>query len=136
MCQHLSMLTIYFIKMDQFQIRFTFDDFIKSRKLRGLAESSVGSVCIWRTFQYCLEYFRYFITSSVSISFDGSFFDRIVIVFQHGLNIFFFSSFFRNQWLRIFGTHKSNPSNSRLTWTNATNENNLTYRVLEKNLNR
>ena len=127
MCQHLSMLTIYLIKMDQFQIRFTFDDFIKSRKLRGLAESSVGSVCIWRTF-------------SVNISFDGSFFDKIVIVFQHGLNIFFFFfffflCFFRNKWLRIFGIHGSNPSNSKLTWTNATNENNLTYRVLEKNLN-
>ena len=42
-----------------------------SRDHRAFVGLSMGSVATWRTFQYCLDYFRYFMPSSGSISNKG-----------------------------------------------------------------
>ena len=38
----------------------------------------MGSVATWHTFQYCLDYFRYFMPMSGSLTADGDFMDQIV----------------------------------------------------------
>ncbi len=42
-----------------------------SRDHRAFCGFSMGSVATWRTFQYCLDYFRYFMPSSGSLTQDG-----------------------------------------------------------------
>lgn len=42
-----------------------------SRDHRAFCGFSMGSVTTWRTFQYCLAYFRYFFPSSGAITSDG-----------------------------------------------------------------
>ncbi|OUP01117.1 hypothetical protein B5F37_08375 [Drancourtella sp. An210] len=49
----------------------------------------MGSVATWRTFQYCLDYFRYFMPSSGSLSFDGEDMASIVRDSGHEWNDFF-----------------------------------------------
>jgi predicted peptidase len=41
-----------------------------SRGHRGFGGFSMGSVATWRTFQYCLDYFRYFLPMSCGTSLD------------------------------------------------------------------
>lgn len=45
----------------------------KSRDHRGFGGFSMGSVATWHTFQYCLDYFRYFMPMSGSLSSDGGY---------------------------------------------------------------
>jgi hypothetical protein len=45
-------------------------DIMKSRDHRGFGGFSMGSVATWRTFQYCLDYFRYFLPMSCGTSLD------------------------------------------------------------------
>ncbi|MGI6177858.1 MAG: alpha/beta hydrolase-fold protein [Eubacterium sp.] len=45
-------------------------DFAASRDHRGFGGFSMGSVATWRTFEYCLDYFRYFIPMSCGTSLD------------------------------------------------------------------
>ncbi len=54
------------------------EDLIAARDHRGFGGFSMGSVTTWRTFEYCLDYFRYFAPSSGSITTDGSYMDDIV----------------------------------------------------------
>lgn len=44
------------------------DDLIASRDHRGFGGFSMGSVATWRTFQYALDYFRYFLPMSCGTS--------------------------------------------------------------------
>jgi hypothetical protein len=46
------------------------DDLIASRDHRGFGGFSMGSVATWRTFQYGLDYFRYFLPMSCGTSLD------------------------------------------------------------------
>jgi hypothetical protein len=46
------------------------EDLIKSRVHRGFGGFSMGSVATWRTFQYCLDYFQYFLPMSCGTSLD------------------------------------------------------------------
>jgi predicted alpha/beta superfamily hydrolase len=46
------------------------EDLRKSRNHRGFGGFSMGSVATWRTFQYCLDYFRYFLPMSCGTSLD------------------------------------------------------------------
>ena len=49
-----------------------------SRDHRAFCGFSMGSVATWRTFQYGLDYFRYFMPSSGSLTSDGEYMDSIV----------------------------------------------------------
>lgn len=50
----------------------TLEAFRASRNHRGFAGFSMGSVNAWHTFQYCLDYFGWFIPISGSVPSDGS----------------------------------------------------------------
>lgn len=60
-----------------------------SRDHRAFCGFSMGSVATWRTFQYCLDYFRYCMPSSGSLSFDGEDMASIVRDSGHEWNDFF-----------------------------------------------
>lgn len=60
-----------------------------SRDHRGFGGFSMGSVATWRTFQYCLDYFRYFSPSSGSFTSDGQFMNDIVTNAGYGAEDFF-----------------------------------------------
>lgn len=49
-----------------------------SRDHRAFCGFSMGSVTTWRTFQYCLAYFRYFFPSSGAITSDGGLLAKFV----------------------------------------------------------
>ena len=53
-------------------------DLIAAREHRAFMGFSMGSVTTWRTFEYCLDYFRYFFPSSGAITSDGEYMDNIV----------------------------------------------------------
>lgn len=54
------------------------EELIAAREHRGFGGFSMGSVTTWRTFEYCLDYFRYFMPMSGSLTTDGSYMDNIV----------------------------------------------------------
>ena len=60
-----------------------------SRDHRAFCGFSMGSVATWRTFQYCLDYFRYFMPSSGSLTSDGEYMADIVRDSGHDWNDFF-----------------------------------------------
>ncbi|HIR12788.1 MAG TPA: hypothetical protein IAB31_02550 [Candidatus Choladousia intestinavium] len=60
-----------------------------SRDHRVFCGFSMGSVATWRTFQYCLDEFRYFMPSSGSLTTDGDFMASIVRDSGHSWNDFF-----------------------------------------------
>ena len=49
-----------------------------SRDHRAFSGFSMGSVATWRTFEYCLDYFRYFMPSSGNLTSDGEYMASIV----------------------------------------------------------
>lgn len=53
-------------------------DLIAARDHRAFMGFSMGSVTTWRTFEYCLGYFRYFFPSSGAITSSGAYMDNIV----------------------------------------------------------
>lgn len=53
-------------------------DLIASRDHRAFMGFSMGSVTTWRTFEYCLDYFRYFFPSSGAITSSGDYMDNVV----------------------------------------------------------
>ena len=53
-------------------------DLIAARDHRAFMGFSMGSVTTWRTFEYCLDYFRYFFPSSGAITSSGDYMDNIV----------------------------------------------------------
>ncbi|MDE7263371.1 MAG: hypothetical protein K2N64_01740 [Anaeroplasmataceae bacterium] len=64
-------------------------DLIASRDHRSFMGFSMGSVTTWRTFEYCLDYFRYFFPSSGSITSSGSYMENIVKKSGYTANDFF-----------------------------------------------
>ena len=60
-----------------------------SRDHRAFVGLSMGSVTTWRTFQYCLDYFRYFMPSSGSISNNGHVLAEMVRKQNHSWQDFF-----------------------------------------------
>lgn len=60
-----------------------------SRDHRAFCGFSMGSVATWRTFQYCLDYFRYFMPSSGSLTSDGEAMASIVRDSGHEWDDFF-----------------------------------------------
>ena len=60
-----------------------------SRDHRAFAGFSMGSVATWRTFQYCLDYFRYFLPSSGSLTTDGAYMADLVRGSGHAWDDFF-----------------------------------------------
>lgn len=49
-----------------------------SRDHRAFCGFSMGSVATWRTFQHCLDYFRYFMPSSGNLTSDGEYMASMV----------------------------------------------------------
>lgn len=60
-----------------------------SREHRAFAGFSMGSVATWRTFQYCLDYFRYFLPSSGGLTTDGAYMAELVQDSGRAWNDFF-----------------------------------------------
>lgn len=60
-----------------------------SRDHRGFGGFSMGSVNTWHTFQYCLDYFRYFLPMSGSFTTDGEYMADIVRGSGHTAEDFF-----------------------------------------------
>lgn len=60
-----------------------------SRDHRAFAGFSMGSVATWRTFQYCLDEFRYFMPSSGNLTSDGEYMASMVRESGHTWNDFF-----------------------------------------------
>lgn len=60
-----------------------------SRDHRAFCGFSMGSVATWHTFQYCLDYFRYFLPSSGNLTSDGEYMADIVRDSGHEWNDFF-----------------------------------------------
>lgn len=65
------------------------DGLRESRDHRAFCGFSMGSVTTWRTFQYCLDYFRYFMPSSGSLTTDGDYMASIVRDSGHNWDNFF-----------------------------------------------
>lgn len=61
----------------------------KARDYQAFVGLSMGSVTTWRTFQYCLDYFRYFMPSSGSINNHGEVMAQMVKNQGHKWNDFF-----------------------------------------------
>nr|WP_242951696.1 hypothetical protein [Clostridium felsineum] len=55
----------------------------QSRDHRGFGGFSMGSVTTWRTFEYCLDYFRYFLPMSGEFMDDGNLTFRIKKGYAH-----------------------------------------------------
>lgn len=53
-------------------------DLVSARDHRAFMGFSMGSVATWRTFEFCLDYFRYFFPSSGAITSNQDDMDRIV----------------------------------------------------------
>lgn len=60
-----------------------------SRDHRAFCGFSMGSVATWRTFQYCLDYFRYFMPSSGNLTSDGEYMASLVRDSGHEWDDFF-----------------------------------------------
>ena len=60
-----------------------------SRDHRAFCGFSMGSVATWRTFEHCLDAFRYFLPSSGSLTTDGQFMADLVRDSGHAWNDFF-----------------------------------------------
>lgn len=61
----------------------------ESRSHRAFAGFSMGSVTTWHTFQYCMDYFRYFLPSSGNLTSDGAYMERLVTEAGYGSEDFF-----------------------------------------------
>ncbi len=67
----------------------SYEDIVASRDHRGFAGFSMGSVQTWRTFQYNLDAFRYFMPSSGNVGSSGEAYANIVRSFGYDWNDFF-----------------------------------------------
>lgn len=64
-------------------------ELIESRSHRAFAGFSMGSVTTWHTFQYCMDYFRYFLPSSGNLTSDGAYMEQLVTDAGYGPKDFF-----------------------------------------------
>lgn len=67
----------------------TLEGIRRSRDHRAFCGFSMGSVATWRTFQHCLDYFRYFMLSSGNLTTDGEYMASLVRDSGHEWNDFF-----------------------------------------------
>ncbi len=65
------------------------EELIESRSHRAFAGFSMGSVTTWHTFQYCMDYFRYFLPSSGNLTSDGAYMEQLVTDAGYGPEDFF-----------------------------------------------
>ncbi|MGI6230179.1 MAG: alpha/beta hydrolase-fold protein [Tractidigestivibacter sp.] len=70
----------------------TLAGFAASRDHRGFAGFSMGSVNTWHTFEYCLDYFRWFMPMSGAITSDGATMTQMVSDQGHTADDFFIYS--------------------------------------------
>ena len=68
------------------------EGFAASRDHRGFAGFSMGSVNTWHTFQYCLDYFRWFMPMSGSLTSDGEAMAQMITDQGHTADDFFIYS--------------------------------------------
>ena len=110
------------------------EDLKASRDHRAFCGFSMGSVTTWRTFEYCLDYFRYFAPSSGSFTQDGKYMDDIVKNAGHSWNDFFI--------IAITGTDdfaasafeqqiKNMRNYDSFRYSDTEKEGNLTFRIKE-----
>lgn len=111
------------------------EDLIASRNHRGFGGFSMGSVTTWRTFEYCLDYFRYFLPMSGSFTTDGSYMDNIVKNSGYEWNDFFIvaitgtSDFAASAFEQQIESMKEYTDSFR--YSDNEKEGNLTYRIRE-----
>lgn len=103
------------------------EDLKAAREHRAFCGFSMGSVTTWRTFEYCLDYFRYFAPSSGSLTTDGKYMDDIVKNSGHSWNDFFI--------IAITGTEDFAASSFRQQIENMQNYESFRYSDTEKDGN-
>ena len=110
----------------------------ESRIHRAFAGFSMGSVTTWHTFQYCLDYFRYFLPSSGNLTSDGAYMEQLVTDAGYGPEDFFIYAMSGTEDFAY--TAFTDQIQAMLNapggiFTEADNENsgNLAYRVQEGN---
>ena len=109
-------------------------DLIAARDHRAFMGFSMGSVTTWRTFEYCLDYFRYFFPSSGAITSSGSYMENVVKNSGYGVKDFFIYAMSGTNDFAYSGfTSQINAMLATDTFTEADNEKegNLAYRVKE-----
>lgn len=109
-----------------------------SRNHRGFGGFSMGSVATWRTFQYCLDYFRYFSPSSGNLTSDGQFMSDIVTDAGYDADDFFIYAMSGTEDFAYSGFNAQiaamkGLSNGVFVEANQEQEGNLAYRVVEGN---
>ncbi len=111
------------------------EDLKASRDYRGFGGFSMGSVATWRTFEYCLDYFRYFLPSSGSLTTDGSYMDEIVKNSGHSWDDFFIvaitgtEDFAASSFARQIEAMKEYTDSFR--YSDNKEDGNLTYQIKE-----
>lgn len=109
-----------------------------SRDHRGFGGFSMGSVATWRTFQYCLDYFRYFSPSSGNLTSDGQFMGDIVTDTGYDADDFFIYAMSGTEDFAYSGftaqiAAMAGLSNGVFVEADQEREGNLAYRVVEGN---
>lgn len=107
-----------------------------SRDHRAFGGFSMGSVTTWHTFQYCLDYFRYFMPMSGSLTTDGDVMNEMVEDAGYGPEDFFIfamsgtDDFAYSSFTRQIEAMAAVPGGNFVEADNE-QEGNLAYRVQE-----
>lgn len=107
-----------------------------SRDHRAFGGFSMGSVTTWHTFQYCLDYFRYFMPMSGSLTTDGDVMNEMVEDAGYGSEDFFIfamsgtDDFAYSSFTRQIEAMAAVPGGNFVEADNE-QEGNLAYRVQE-----
>ena len=107
-----------------------------SRDHRAFGGFSMGSVTTWHTFQYCLDYFRYFMPMSGSLTTDGDVMNEMVEDAGYGPEDFFIfamsgtDDFAYSSFTRQIEAMAAVPGGNLVEADNE-QEGNLAYRVQE-----
>ncbi len=109
-----------------------------SRGHRAFAGFSMGSVATWHTFQYCLDYFRYFLPSSGNLTSDGAYMESLVTGSGHKPEDFFIYAMSGTEDFAYAGFSSQieamlDAPGGIFTAADAEGEGNLAYRVQEGN---
>ena len=108
----------------------------QSRDRRGFGGFSMGSVATWHTFEYCLDYFRYFMPMSGSLTSDGDYMTSIVENAGYSWNDFFIFAFsgtddFAYQSFTSQIEAMKNADNNIFRFANDETKGNLNYLIKE-----
>lgn len=96
----------------------------------------MGSVATWHTFEYCLDYFRYFMPMSGSLTSDGDYMTSIVENAGYSWNDFFIFAFsgtddFAYQSFTSQIEAMKNADNNIFRFANDETKGNLNYLIKE-----